>query len=117
MEVTGKVVDQANGNALVNVTIWEISPDGQNAEVIGFSGPDGKYDVNVRNAGSTINYVTDGYTGVSIPTSQALLSDQVLLAKDGSVTAKLSLSGFPAWLWLLVAGFGIYLITDRKKHG
>lgn len=116
MEITGTVVDQATGIVLANVTIWEILPDGQSAEVIGFTDNSGKYDVNVNNAGSDINFVQDGYQGTSIPASQALLSDQVLLAKDSSVTAKLTLSGLPSWIWLLLAGLGIYFITDGTKR-
>jgi hypothetical protein len=116
MEITGTAVDQATGAALNNVTIWEILPDGQSAEVIGFTDSAGKYDVNVSNAGSDINFVLDGYQGTSIPASQALLSDQVLLQKSNTVTAKLSLSGFPAWVWLLLAGLGIYYITDGTKR-
>lgn len=115
MELTGKVVDQANGNGLANVTIWEISPDGQAAQVVGFSDNAGKYDVNINNAGSNLNFVQDGYLGVNIPASQALLSDQVLLQKDGSVSAKFTLSGLPAWVWYLLAAVGIYYIADGKK--
>lgn len=115
MEITGQVVEQATGKPVAGVTIWEISPDGQNAEVVGFAGPDGKYDVNINNAGSMVNFVQDGYTGLAIPTSQALLSDQVLLQKDGSVSAKLTLSGVPAWVWMLLAGIGIFFISDGKN--
>jgi hypothetical protein len=115
MEITGTVVDQATGKPLANVTIWEIAPDGQSAEVVGFSGNDGSYDVNINNAGSDVNFVSDGYQGTSIPASQALLSDQVLLAADSSVTAKLTLSGIPAWVWVLLAGLGIYFIGEGKK--
>ena len=115
MEITGVVTDQATGKPLANVTIWEIQPDGQSAEVVGFSGNDGSYDVNINNAGSDVNFVIDGYQGTSIPASQALLSDQVLLAKDGSVTAKLTLSNIPAWVWVLLAALGIYFINDGKK--
>jgi hypothetical protein len=115
MELTGKVVDQSTGKPLANVTIWEIDPTGQNATVIGFSAADGSYDVNVGNPGSDVNFVIDGYTGTNIPASQALLSDQVLLPPDGSVTAKLTLSGVPAWVWLLLAGVGIWVLSDGKK--
>lgn len=114
MEITGSVADQSTGKTLANVTIWEISPDGQNANVIGFTNGSGAYDVNVENAGSDVNFVTDGYTGVSIPASQAALSDQVLLAPDGSVSAKLTLSGVPAWIWIVLAALGIYFIGDGK---
>lgn len=116
MELTGTVVNQANGQPIPNVTIWEISPDGQNATVIGFTGIAGTYDVNLNNAGSQVNFVKDGFQGVNIAGSQALLSDQVLLAPDGSITAKLSLSGFPAWFWLLVGGMLIFLVPDKRKR-
>jgi hypothetical protein len=115
MELVGSVADQVTGKPLANVTIWEISPDGQNANVIGFTDPSGKYDVDVENAGSNVNYVVDGYTGVSIPASQAALSDQILLATDGSVSAKLTLSGVPAWVWVVLAFVGIYYVSDGKK--
>jgi hypothetical protein len=115
MEITGSVADQTTGKALVNVTIWEISPDGQNANVVGFSDTNGAYDVNVENPGSDVNFVIDGYTGVSIPASQAALSDQVLLAPDGSVYAKITLSGIPSWVWVLLAALGIYFVSDGKK--
>jgi len=115
MELRGKVVDQSNGNGLDSVTIWEISPDGQAAQVIGFSDYAGNYDVNVNNAGSNINFVQDGYLGVNIPASQALLSDQVLLQKEGSVSAKLTLSGFPKWVWYILAIVGVYYIADGNK--
>jgi hypothetical protein len=117
MELTGSVVDQANGNYIPNVTIWEIAPDGRSAEIIGYSDAAGKYDVFLNNANSNINYVVDGYTGLNIPAGQALLSDQVLLQKDGSVSAKLTLSGVPSWLWVLLAGIGIFFLSDNKKHG
>jgi hypothetical protein len=118
MEITGTVVDQATGNAIPNVTIWEIAPDGRSAEIVGYSDMSGKYDVFINNQGSTINYVTDGYTGLTLPASQVLLSDQVLLQKDGSVSAKLTLSGIPAWVWLVLAGLGIFFIGDgKRKHG
>jgi hypothetical protein len=113
MELTGTVANQANGQPIPNVTIWEISPDGQNATVIGFTGIAGTYDVNLNNAGSQVNFVKDGYQGVNIAGSQALLSDQILLAPDPSI--KLSLSGFPAWFWLLVGGFLIFVIPDKKR--
>lgn len=116
MEVSGKVIDQANGQPLANVTIWEISSDGQSAEVVGFSDASGRYDVNINNAGSNINFVLDGYTGTNIPGSQVLLSDQVLLAKDGSITAKLTLSNVPPWVWLLLAAVGVYYIGNPKKR-
>lgn len=115
MEITGSVADQSTGKTLANVTIWEISPDGQNANVVGFTDGSGKYDVNVENPGSDVNFVIDGYTGISIPASQAALSDQVLLAPDGSVTAKLTLSGVPAWVWILLAALGIYFVNGDKK--
>jgi|SRR6516164_247410 hypothetical protein len=115
MEITGTVVDQANGLPLQNVTIWEISPDGQNASVIGFTGAQGKFDVFASNAGSNLNFVTDGYTGVNIPVSQAILSDQVLLQKEGTVFSKFTLSSLPSWVWLLAAGLGFYLLTDKRK--
>lgn len=114
MEITGVVVDQSNGQPLTNVTIWEISPDGQAAQVIGFTGTLGKFDVNVSNPGSTINFVTDGYTGIVIPASQAALSDQVLLQREGQ-TNKFALSSLPTWVWYLVAGLGLYLLTEKKK--
>jgi hypothetical protein len=115
MEITGSVADQTTGKPLVNVTIWEISPDGQSAGVVGFTDGSGKYDVNISNPGSTVNYVIDGYTGTTIPASQAALSDQILLAPDGSVSATLSLSGIPAWVWVLLAALGIYFVGDGKK--
>jgi hypothetical protein len=115
MELTGKVVDQANGQPIAGVQIWEIDPTGQNAQAVGFSGVDGSYDVFINNAGSTVNFVIDGYTGTVIPASQAMLSDQVLLAKDGSVSAKLTLSGVPAWVWLLLAGIGIFYFDGHRK--
>jgi hypothetical protein len=116
MELTGTVVDQANGNTLANVTIWEIAPDGRSAEIIGYTDGSGKYDVFVNNAGSNINFVTDGYTGTNIPAGQALLSDQVLLVKDGTVQAKFTLSGMPAWVWVFLAGIAVFFIGDGKKR-
>ena len=115
MELTGTVVDQSTGKPLANVTIWEIDPDGQAASVIGFSAANGSYDVDVSDPNSNINFVTDGYTGTNIPAAQAVLSDQVLLAKDGSVTAKFTLSGVPSWVWVLLAGLGIWFVGDGKK--
>jgi hypothetical protein len=115
MELTGTVVDQANGQSIPNVTIWEIAPDGRSAEIVGYSDASGKYDVFLNSSASNINFVTDGYTGLNIPAGQALLSDQVLLVKDGTLQAKFTLSGVPAWVWLLVAGVGIFLIGDKKN--
>jgi hypothetical protein len=115
MEITGKVVDQQTGGALANVTIWEITPDGQSAEVIGYSDKSGSYDVNVYNAGSNVNFVLDGYTGTNIAASQALLSDQVLLQKEVGNSPKLSLSGVPSWLWLFLAAIGVYYIGNGKQ--
>ena len=115
MEISGSVADQSTGKTLANVTIWEISPDGQSAGVVGFTDASGKYDVDIQNTGSNVNFVVDGYTGVAIPASQAALSDQILLPPDGSVSAKLTLSGVPAWLWVLLAALGIYFVGDGKK--
>jgi hypothetical protein len=116
MQLSGTVVNQANGQPLANVTIWEISPDGQAAQVIGFSGSVGTYAVNLNNAGSTVNFVKDGYQGVTIPGSQALLSDQVLLAPDAAITAKISFAGLPSWVWFLVGGILIFSVSDKKKR-
>jgi hypothetical protein len=115
MELTGTVVDQANGKPIANVTIWEIAPDGRSAEIIGYSDGAGKYDVYINSSASNINFVTDGYTGTNIPAGQALLSDQVLLAKDGALSAKFTLSGMPAWIWVLLAGIGIFFLGDGKR--
>lgn len=115
MEITGKVLDQATGKPLAGVTIWEIMPDGQSAEVVGFSDASGNYDVNVNNAGSNINYVLDGYQGTNISGGAAQLTDAVLLQRDGSFTAKLTLSNVPPWVWLLLATVGIYYLGDKKK--
>lgn len=115
MQLTGTVADQSNGKLLPNVTIWEISPDGQDAQVIGFTGLVGSYNVNLNNAGSTVNFVKDGYQGASFAGSQALLSDQVLLAPEGALTAKVSFTGIPTWLWVVVGGILIFLLPDGKK--
>ena len=115
MEIKGTVIDQGTGKPLANVTIWEIDPDGQAASVVGFSGGDGSYDVDIENPSSNVNFVSDGYTGTNIPASQAVLSDQVLLAKDGSVSAKLTLSGVPAWVWVILAAVGVWFVSDGKK--
>jgi hypothetical protein len=115
MELTGSVADQSNGAPLVGVTVWEISPDGQSAFVVGITGAGGKYDVNIDNAGSNVNFALDGYTGLSIPASQALASDQVLLQKDGSLSATLKLSGVPSWVWVAVGFVVIFLVGDKKK--
>lgn len=114
MDLSGKVVDQANGNPLGNVTIWEISPDGRNAEVLGYTDPSGGYDIQVGDAGSTINFVLDGYTGTNISAAQVSISDQVLLQKDSAITAKLTLSGVPSWLWLFLAAIGVYYLGVEK---
>lgn len=116
MELTGKVVDQANGKPLNNVTIWEISPDGRTAEVLGYSDPSGNYDIVVSDAGSNINFVLDGYTGTNIAASQVAISDQVLLQKDTGIVAKLTLSGVPSWLWLFLAAIGVYYIAENPKR-
>ena len=78
MEITGKVVDQATGKPLTNVTIWEIAPDGQSAEVVGFSGNDGSYDVNINNAGSDVNFVTDGYQGLAYQHHRHYISPNII---------------------------------------
>jgi hypothetical protein len=115
MELKGSIADQGTGTPLANVTIWEIDNDGQAANVIGFSDSQGNYDVQVDDPTSTINYVVDGYTGTAIPYSQASSSDQILLAKDGSLTAKLTISNVPAWLWLLAGITFVWFIGDGKK--
>lgn len=114
MTLTGSVADQSNGNYLPFVQIWEIPAAGREAWVVGTTDQFGKYSVDVDPT-STVNFVTDGYTGVVIAGSQAALADQVLLAPDGSLTAKLTLSGFPAWLWVVLGGAFIFLIGDGKK--
>lgn len=116
MELTGKVVDQANGKPLGAVTIWEIYPDGQNAEVLGYSDPSGNFDVQLNDPDSNVNFVLDGYTGTNIAAAQVALSDQVLLAKDNGITAKFTLSGVPSWLWLFMAAIGIYYIGTGKPR-
>jgi hypothetical protein len=116
MELKGKVFDQGTGAPLSGVTIWEIPPDGRSANVLGYSLPDGSFTIDVENSASTINFVTDQYLGLQIPAGQVAASDAVLLQKDGSITAKLTLSGLPAWLWV-VAAFGfIFFIGDNKKR-
>jgi hypothetical protein len=116
MEIKGSVADQANGSPIVGAQIWEILPDGRSAEVVGVTGVGGKYDVEISDPGSTVNFVIDGYTATAIPATQAAGSDQVLLAKDGSLQAKLTLSGVPAWLWMLAGVAFIFLIGDKKKR-
>jgi hypothetical protein len=115
MTLTGKVFDSTNGKPLVNVTVWEIDNDGQAANVIGFTDGAGSYSVAVDSSDSNINFVTDGYTGVSIPATQAQASDAVLLVPDGSVTAKLTLSGIPSWVWVVLAFAGIFFLDNGKK--
>jgi hypothetical protein len=39
----------------------------------------------------------------------------VLLAKDGALSAKFTLSGMPAWIWVLLAGIGIFFLGDGKR--
>jgi hypothetical protein len=114
MTISGSIADQSNGKVIPNATIWEIPPDGQSAWVVGVTDYKGAYSIDV-DPSSTVNFVADGYTGVVIPGSQAALADQVLLAPDGSLTAKISLSGFPAWLWVVLGGAFIFLIGDGKK--
>jgi hypothetical protein len=115
MEITGSIADQSTGAPIPNVTIWELMPDGQSANVVGASDSSGKYDVELDNPASNVNYAVDGYTALSIPATQAANSDQVLLAKDGSITATLKLSNVPAWLWLLAGVTVVWLIGDDKK--
>jgi hypothetical protein len=115
MELTGTVVDQSTGLPIANVQIWEIDPDGQAASVIGYSDPKGNFDVQVTSASSSINFAQDGYTGVALPFAQAQNSDQVLLQPDGSVSAKITLSGIPSWVWVALAFVGIFFIGDGKK--
>lgn len=114
MTLTGSVADQSNGKLIPNATIWEYADDGRSAWVIGNTDYKGAYSVEV-DPGTTVNFVADGYTGVSIPGDQAAMADQILLAPDGSLTAKISLSGFPAWLWIVLGGAVIFLIGDGKK--
>jgi hypothetical protein len=115
MEVSGKVVDQATGLPVKNATIWEFDPNGTEAWVLGYSLNDGSYKVQVENADSNLNFVADGYIGTNIPAMQAAGSDQTLLQRDNTITAKLTLSNIPAWVWVLLAAFGIYYIGDEKK--
>jgi hypothetical protein len=115
MTLTGKVFDSTNGKPLVNVTVWEIDNDGQAANVIGFTDGAGNYSVDVDSTDSNINFVTDGYTGVSIPANQAAASDAVLLVPDGSLTATLKISNVPAWVWLLAGVTFIWMVGDGKR--
>lgn len=115
MNLTGSVADQSNGTPIKNATIWEVSQDGQSANVVGFTDPAGKFSVDIDSTNSTINFVQDGYTGVTIPAIQALASDQILLAPDGSFSAKVTLQNVPSWLWVLVGATVIFLIGDGKK--
>lgn len=116
MQLTGKVVDQATGAPLGGVTVWEIAPDGQSAEVLGYTDPAGNYDVALSSDASNINFVRDGYTGTNITAMQAAVSDQVLLQKESAITAKFSLSGVPSWLWLFLAAIGVYYIGTGKPQ-
>lgn len=115
MNLTGIVVNQNTGAPLPNAQVWEISPDGQNAVIIGTTDYKGGYNVNTASDQSTVNFALDGYTSTAIPVLQAAGSDQVLLPPDGSIIATLKLSGIPSWLWVLVGGVFIFLIGDGTK--
>jgi len=98
MRIQGAVVNQNTGKPISNAQVWELYPDGQQAIVIGKTDYAGRYDVDVVNAGSTVNFSSDGYISTAMPLAQAAASDQILLPPDGSITASFKLSGLPSWL-------------------
>lgn len=117
MQLTGSVADQKTGKPLAGAQVWEISADGGSAVQIGATDYAGRYDVDISDPQSTVNFAMDGYTSTAIPVQQAANSDQVLLPPDGSIIATLKLSGVPSWLWLLVGGLVVLFIGDGKKVG
>lgn len=115
MNLTGAVADQKTGRPLPNAQVWEISADGGSAVIIGMTDYAGRYNVDVSDPASTVNFALDGYTSTAIPVLQASNSDQVLLPPDGSIIATLKLSGVPSWLWLVVGGLVFFFVEDGKK--
>jgi hypothetical protein len=115
MNITGSVVSMLTGAPLKNVTIWEIQPDGRGAWVIGTTDSNGNYNVSTDSDISNVNFAIDGYTGESLPVSQVMNTDQILLAPSNMATASVTVKNIPGWVWLLVSVSVIYLLDNKRK--
>jgi hypothetical protein len=114
MNLSGSVVSMTTGVPLKNVTIWEILSGGRAANVIGVTDNNGNYNVSTDADDSNINFAIDGYTGESIPVSQAATVDQILLAPLGIANSSQA-KGIPVWVWVIV-GIGVIYLTRKNNR-
>lgn len=113
MNLSGKIIDGVTGKPLANVTIWEIPPGGTEAFVSGTSDSSGSYLIDISGA-SSINFVTDGYTGVNYPSGGLAAGEIVSLFPVSVLTGSFHIN-IPSWFYVLLGLFLIALPEKKKR--
>lgn len=111
MNVSALVADRVTGKAIPGVTVWGYAPDGQSAEVLGYTDSDGNFEIPVN--GITIAFEKDGYTGLQIPDD--------MITEGGTITLSQSVSSIvgnslPAWVWEVIVLIGFVFLASKKKR-
>jgi hypothetical protein len=108
---SGKVVSSETNIPLPGVTVWQMSPDGTSAEILGYAGPDGSFDVS-PDPGFSLMFALDGYDSVNRPGLNGP-GNIVAMDPDTAVTVTIKKN---SWLLIVAALLGLFMLDTKKKR-
>jgi hypothetical protein len=104
----GKVVNAQTGANMPGVTIWQLSADGTNATVLGYTDTGGTFSVS-PDPGYSLLFSQDGFDNSNLP-GMAGAGNIVELEPESAVTVTIKKN---SWLWILAAVLGFYILESK----
>lgn len=108
---SGKVVDSETGAGLGGVTVWQMSTDGTNANILSYTDPDGSFTAQ-PDTGYNLMFAQDGYDSANLP-GMAGAGNIVQLEPEGVVTVTIKKN---SWVLIVGALLGLYLMNTKGKR-